>query len=109
MLFKDLIKIYKVYYVHITEILERFPSLSGGDAQKAFVMYQNFVNLTDSIKNKANKLVYTFNFPVQLPDFYNPEKGLIDTLKVVMEEAKAGDNSGMVDMSKKLRGGMNRD
>lgn len=28
MLFKDLIKIYKVYYVHITEVLERFPGLS---------------------------------------------------------------------------------
>jgi len=26
-----------------------------------------------------------------------------------MEQAKAGDKSGMVDMSKKLRGGMNRD
>ena len=109
MLFKDLIKIYKVYYVHITEILERFPSLSHSDAQKAFVMYQNFVNLTDSIKTKANKLIYTFNFPIQLPDFYNPEKGLVDTLKVVLEQAKSGDKSGMVDMSKKLRGGMNRD
>lgn len=109
MLFKDLIKIYKVYYVHITEILERFPSLSASDAQKAFVMYQNFVNLTESIKTKANKLIYTFNFPIQLPDFYNPEKGLVDTLKVVLDQAKGGDKSGMVDMSKKLRGGMNRD
>jgi hypothetical protein len=64
MLFKDLIKIYKVYYVHVTEILERFPALSAEEGQKAFVMYQNFVNLTDSIKNKANKLIYTFNFPI---------------------------------------------
>jgi hypothetical protein len=39
MLFKDLIKIYKVYYVHITEVLERFPGLSFETAQKAFVMY----------------------------------------------------------------------
>lgn len=39
MLFKDLIKIYKVYYVHITEVLERFPGLSFEIAQKAFVMY----------------------------------------------------------------------
>ena len=31
MLFKDLIKIYKVYYVHITEILERFPQLNFED------------------------------------------------------------------------------
>jgi len=64
MLFKDLIKVYKVYYVHITEILERFAGLEQEDAKKAFVMYQNFVNLTDGIKSKANKLVYTFNFPI---------------------------------------------
>lgn len=109
MLFKDLIKVYKVYYVHITEVLERFPGLSASEASKAFVMYQNFVNLTDGIKTKANKLIYTFNFPIQLPDFYNPEKGLVDTLKVVVEQAKQGDRSGVADLSKKLRGGMNRD
>jgi len=64
MLFKDLIKVYKVYYVHITEILERFSGLSNDEAKKAFVMYQNFVNLTEGIKTKANKLIYTFNFPI---------------------------------------------
>jgi hypothetical protein len=32
MQFKDLIKIYKVYYVHITEILERFPNLSADES-----------------------------------------------------------------------------
>jgi len=58
MLFKDLIKVYKVYYLHITEILERFTKLSLEDGQKAFIMYQNFVNVTDAIKTKANKLVY---------------------------------------------------
>ena len=47
-------------------------------------MYQNFVNLTEAIKSKANKLIYIFNFPITLPDFYNPERGLIDTLRVVV-------------------------
>ena len=28
MLFKDLIKVYKVYYIHIAEILERFAQLN---------------------------------------------------------------------------------
>jgi hypothetical protein len=64
MLFKDLIKVYKVYYVHITEILERFSGLDVEDMKKAFIMYQNFVNLTDGIKTRANKLIYTFNFPI---------------------------------------------
>lgn len=89
MLFKDLIKVYKVYYVHITEILERFSNLSNEEAKKAFVMYQNFVNLTEGIKTKANKLIYTFNFPIQLPEFYNPEKGVVEALKAVVE----GDNN----------------
>jgi hypothetical protein len=47
-------------------------------------MYQNFINLTEAIKNKANKLIYIFNFPITLPDFYNPERGLIDTLRLVV-------------------------
>ena len=64
MLFKDLIKIYKIYYLHITEILERFAGLTQEDAKKAFIMYQNFVNLTEAIKTKANKLVAMFNFPI---------------------------------------------
>lgn len=50
MLFKDLIKVYKVYYVHITEILERFAELPSEQCHKAFEMYQSFVKLTETIK-----------------------------------------------------------
>ena len=113
MLLKDLMEIYRIYYTHITEILERFPSLGKREAQKAFVMYQNFVNLTEAIKNKANKLIYIFNFPITLPDFYNPERGLIDTLRVVVgqadEEASANPDAKMNQISSKLRSGMNRE
>ena len=56
-------------------------------------MYQNFVNLTEAIKNKANKLIYIFNFPITLPEFYNPERGLIDTLRVVVSAAGSGDDA----------------
>lgn len=106
MLFKDLIKVYKVYYVHITEILERFASLKSDDCRKAFEMYQNFVKLTEVIKTKANKLIYQFNFPIQLPDFYNPEKDLVETLRVVCE---SNDSGKAQEVAKKVRGGMNRD
>lgn len=106
-------EIYRIYYTHITEILERFPSLGKREAQKAFVMYQNFVNLTEAIKNKANKLIYIFSFPITLPDFYNPERGLIDTLRVVVsqagEEASANPDVKMNQISSKLRSGMNRE
>lgn len=115
MLFKDLIKIYKVYYVHVTEILERFPALEFSIAEKAFVMYTNFVNLTDAIRNRANKLIFAFNFPIQLPDFYKPEPGLQDTLKVVLKSLKnpekdPGSKAG-ADKSKikKLNHNMNRE
>jgi len=70
-------------------------------------MYQNFVNLTEAIKNKANKLIYIFNFPITLPDFYNPEKGLIDCLKVVVQDAGDGGVDDTKSVAKKLRGGMN--
>jgi hypothetical protein len=110
MCFKDLIKIYKVYYVHITELLERFPSLNKEDAQKGFVMYQNFVNLTEAIKTKANKLIFAFNFPIQLPDFYQPEKGLVDKLKAVVNNASDSGESGsrIAEITKEARSGMNQ-
>ena len=117
MLFKDLIKIYKVYYVHVTEVLERFPSLEFSTAEKAFVMYTNFVNLTDAIRNRANKLIFAFNFPIQLPDFYKPEQGLQDTLKVVLKSLKNPGNensnkagsSGPAKPIGKLKHNMNRE
>ncbi len=102
MLLKDLMEIYRIYYTHITEILERFPSLGKKEAQKAFVMYQNFVNLTEAIKNKANKLIYIFNFPITLPDFYNPERGLIDTLRVVVSNAAGSGEGGDAQADSKM-------
>jgi hypothetical protein len=57
-------------------------------------------------KSKASKLIYQFNFPIQLPDFYNPEKDLVEALKVVVET----NDSGQIDIvAKKVRGGLNRD
>lgn len=106
MLFKDMIKVYKVYYVHIIEILERFAELKFEDAKKAFDMYQAFVILTEKIKGKASKLLFQFNFPIQLPDFYNPEKELVETLKVVVNSQNP---SKMGEVATKVRGGMNRD
>ena len=109
MLLKDLIEIYRVYYTHITEILERFPTLGKEEAQKGFVMFQNFVNLTDAIKSKANKLIYIFNFPITLPDFYNPEKGLVDTLKLVVQSCGEGGVEDSANVAQKVRAGMNKE
>jgi hypothetical protein len=39
MMVKDMFQIYKVYYILIVEILDRFGDLQQSDAQKAFVVY----------------------------------------------------------------------
>jgi hypothetical protein len=41
-----------------------------------------------------------------LPDWYNPEKDLVDTLKVVVDST---DSYQAAEVAKKVRGGMNRD
>jgi hypothetical protein len=61
-------------------------------------MYQNFVNLTASIRTKASKLLYMFNFPMQLPDFYNPEKDLVEAFKMVSDRAKANNEGNSAAM-----------
>jgi hypothetical protein len=96
-----------VYYVHVTELLERFPTLNKEDAKKGLVMYQNFINLTEAIKTKANKLIFAFNFPIQLPDFYQPEKGLVDKLNMVVENAsETGAGESIAAITKEARQGM---
>ena len=64
------------------------------------------MNVTDGIKSKASRIVYAFNFPIQLPDFYNPEKGIVDTLRLVVESS---DPTNLAEVAKKVRDGMNRD
>lgn len=51
-------------------------------------------------------MIYQFNFPIQLPDFYNPEKDLVETLRLVCNSADQGQ---VTEVAKKVRGGMNRD
>ena len=76
--------IYRIFHNHITEILERFPTLNAKQAEKAFVMYKNFVKLTASLKDKGDKLVVMFDFPVTLPDFYEADNELLDTLEAIV-------------------------
>jgi hypothetical protein len=39
MLFKDLIKVYKVFYVHVSEILERFAQFDNDESKQAMDIY----------------------------------------------------------------------
>ncbi len=89
MLFADLIQIYKAFYVIVTEVLERFPDLTLDQSKKAFVIYQNFVDLTTIMKSKADKIMIEFQFNLQLPQYYVPDAGLVDTLKYCIENKQS--------------------
>lgn len=72
--------------------------------------------MTKAIQNRANKLIFAFNFPIQLPEFYSPEKGLEDALKLVIKGLKSGgseiSSSKEVKAKKptaKIKHNMNRD
>lgn len=107
MLFTDLIQVYKVFYVLVTEVLERFPSLPVDQSKKVYYMYQNFVDLTEIMKNKADKIMVEFKFHVQLPQYYTPEKALVETLKVCIEN-KQSQPQNLEKISQQIRGGMDR-
>ena len=47
-------------------------------------MYKNFVRLTDALKDKGNRLIVMFNFPLTLPELYKPDIELMSTLEVMV-------------------------
>jgi hypothetical protein len=85
LLFQDLLQIYKVFYILVTEILERFTDLGLDQAKKAFVVYQNFVNLTNIMKSKADFIKEEFGFHMKTPQYYTPESSLVETLRICIE------------------------
>ena len=60
--------------------------MSVDQAKKAFVVYQNFVNLTKIMKTKADKLMIEFGFNLKLPQYYTPDASLVETLKICIEQ-----------------------
>ena len=47
MLFLDLIKIYNVFYIMITQILDRFKKMTLIDMEKALSIYKVFTTFTE--------------------------------------------------------------
>ena len=56
MLFLDLIKIYNIFYIMVTEILDRFKNMTFQDMEKSFKIYRNFIKFTDDVKKEANAI-----------------------------------------------------
>ena len=90
MLFLDLIKIYNVFYIMTTEILDRFKRMSHKEMEKAFAMYKNFINFTTSVKKEANTIPLHFGFVFKAPNYYTPDPKLENSLKRCMEQKEAG-------------------
>jgi hypothetical protein len=72
-------------------------------------VYQNFVSLTNVMKNKADAIMMEFDFNVKLPQYYTPDASLVDTLRTCVDAKQRGQSSQLEKVSNQLRGGMNRD
>jgi hypothetical protein len=75
-----------VFYVLIAEILERFGDMSAENASKAFVVYKNFVTLTNIMKTKADKIMMEFEFTMKTPEYLTPDSSLVETLRQCVEQ-----------------------
>lgn len=103
LMMKDMFQIYKVFYIMIVEILERFGELENSDAKKAFVVYQNFVSLTKAMKKKCPVIMGKFIINLKQPKYYEIDETLIENLRVCVEN-----NSGGGQASAALQKGIDR-
>jgi len=77
MLFLDMIKIYNIYYILITEVLDWYKkTLSLVEMEKAFKMYQNFISFNEVVKWEANSIPMVFGFVFKPPSYYIPDAKL---------------------------------
>ena len=57
MIYKDIKKVYRVYYTHITELIERFTAenskLTKDEMKRGIDLYKSFVTATAVIKSSA--------------------------------------------------------
>ena len=76
-----------MFHNHIVEVLERFHTFSTEDRLLAFVMYENFVKLTDALKTKGRKIINILNLPIILPDnMYHSNENLMQELRELVND-----------------------
>jgi uncharacterized protein YecE (DUF72 family) len=64
------------------------------------------------MKTKGDKIMMEFEFTIKLPQYYTPDASLVETLKICIEQKQKnpqGAGSNLDQVSKQIRGGMNRD
>ena len=90
MLFLDIIKIYNLFYIMTTEILDRFKKMSLKEMEKSLIMYKNFIGFTDKIKVHANSIPMLFGFVFKAPNYYTPDPKLERELESCINRKKQG-------------------
>lgn len=86
MLFLDLIKVYNIYYILITEVLDRYKkTLTLQEMEKAFVMYKTFIQFNEIVKREAQNIPLVFGFVFKPPNYYIPDAKLEKTLEKILD------------------------
>ncbi len=89
-MFLDLIKIYNVFYIMVTEVLDRFKRMSVKEMDRAYAMYKAFLAFTESVKKEANSIPLVFGFVFKAPSYYTPDPKLEKTLQRCMNSREMG-------------------
>lgn len=92
MLFLDLIKVYNIFYIMITEILDRFKKMPIKDMEKALQMYKEFIRFTDDVKREANTIPLHFGFVFKSPSYYVADPKLEKNLGIMIQQKNRGDD-----------------
>lgn len=87
MLLLDMIRIYNLYYILITEILGRYKKgLTLPEMEKAFKMYKDFITFNEVVKREANSIPMVFGFSFKSPNYYVPDGKLQKNLEKILEQ-----------------------
>ena len=90
MLFLDLIKIYNVFYIMVTEILDRFKRMKHKEMERSYEIYKAFLGFTENVKKEANSIPLVFGFVFKNPSYYTPDPKLEKTLQRCMQNKEYG-------------------
>uniref|UniRef100_A0A7S3JA22 Uncharacterized protein n=1 Tax=Euplotes harpa TaxID=151035 RepID=A0A7S3JA22_9SPIT len=90
MIFLDLVKIYNVFYIMTMDTLDRYKKMNAAEMRKAFAMYKNFCNFTDTLKKEANTIPMLFGFTFKEPNYYKPDAKKEVAMKNALKDREAG-------------------
>jgi hypothetical protein len=82
---KDLFNVYKVYQCIAFEVMGRFHKMTPDQAQRSFVLFQNFVTLTNVLEQKMPSIMSKFVVNLSQPKYYRVSPQQLYNLKYQLE------------------------